>query len=34
MGWNLIVEGMHPGENTVWVDGAPHPVDPPPSSTG
>jgi hypothetical protein len=27
--WNLV-EGMHPGENTVWVDGAPHPVDPPP----
>ncbi|MDA0170384.1 DUF2804 domain-containing protein [Solirubrobacter taibaiensis] len=27
--WNLV-EGMHPGENTVWVDGAPHRVDPPP----
>jgi hypothetical protein len=27
--WNLV-EGMHPGENTVWVDGTPHPVEPPP----
>jgi len=27
--WNLV-EGMHPGENTVWVDGTPHAVDPPP----
>src|SRR3954452_24960891 len=26
--WNLV-EGMHPGENTVWVDGEPHPVAPP-----
>jgi hypothetical protein len=23
--WNLV-EGMHPGECTVWVDGVPHPV--------
>jgi hypothetical protein len=27
--WNLV-EGMHPGENTVWVDGTPRLVDPPP----
>jgi hypothetical protein len=27
--WNLVA-GMHPGENTVWVDGEPHAVDPPP----
>ena len=27
--WNLVA-GMHPGENTVWVDGTPHRVDPPP----
>ncbi len=26
--WNLV-DGMHPGENTVWVDGEPHAVDPP-----
>jgi hypothetical protein len=26
--WNLV-EGMHPGENTVWVDGEPHAVAPP-----
>ena len=26
--WNLV-QGMHPGENTVWVDGEPHAVDPP-----
>ena len=26
--WNLV-DGMHPGENTVWVDGTPHAVDPP-----
>ena len=26
--WNLV-DGMHPGENTVWVDGVPHHVDPP-----
>jgi Protein of unknown function (DUF2804) len=26
--WNLV-QGMHPGENTVWVDGVPHAVDPP-----
>ena len=26
--WNLVA-GMHPGENTVWVDGTPHLVDPP-----
>ena len=26
--WNLVA-GMHPGENTVWVDGAPQLVDPP-----
>ncbi|MBE2318134.1 DUF2804 family protein [Solirubrobacter sp. CPCC 204708] len=26
--WNLV-EGMHPGENTVWVNGTPHRVDPP-----
>ncbi len=27
--WNLVA-GMHPGENTVWVDGSPSLVDPPP----
>jgi hypothetical protein len=27
--WNLV-EGMHPGERTVWVDGTPHPVGPQP----
>jgi hypothetical protein len=27
--WNLVA-GMHPDENTVWVDGTPHRVDPPP----
>jgi hypothetical protein len=26
--WNLV-QGMHPGENTVWVDGEPHAVAPP-----
>jgi hypothetical protein len=26
--WNLV-EGMHPSENTVWVDGEPHAVEPP-----
>ncbi len=26
--WNLVA-GMHPGENTVWVDGEPHAVAPP-----
>ena len=26
--WNLV-QGMHPGENTVWVDGEPHAVEPP-----
>jgi hypothetical protein len=26
--WNLV-DGMHPGENAVWVDGEPHAVDPP-----
>jgi Protein of unknown function (DUF2804) len=26
--WNLVA-GMHPGENTVWVDGEPHAVEPP-----
>jgi hypothetical protein len=26
--WNLV-DGMHPGENTVWLDGTPHAVDPP-----
>jgi hypothetical protein len=25
--WNLV-EGMHPGERTVWVEGEPHPVGP------
>ena len=25
--WNLV-EGMHPGERTVWLDGEPHPVGP------
>ena len=26
--WNFV-EGMHPGENTVWIEGIPHKVDPP-----
>jgi hypothetical protein len=27
--WNLV-EGMHPEENTVWLDGVPHPIAPQP----
>src|SRR4051794_29918160 len=27
--WNLV-QGMHPAENTVWVEGVPQRVDPPP----
>jgi hypothetical protein len=26
--WNFV-QGMHPGENTVWIEGVPHQVDPP-----